>query len=155
MNELLIIWIGLKGSAMNSNTPTTSLLSNTSGIANSSLTSINNNRNPLGSILQPTHQQQTAQTQSFTQVIQWLFLFDFLLNYKLILIVWIELKANQVQSALGTNPPGSRIGSAQSNPLPNAAQLRVLVQQIQLAVQAGHLNAQVRVYHNLWINVNL
>jgi hypothetical protein len=55
---------------MNSNTPTTSLLSNTSGIANSSLTSINNNRNPLGSILQPTHQQQTAQTQSFTQVIQ-------------------------------------------------------------------------------------
>jgi hypothetical protein len=54
---------------MNSNTPTTSLLSNTSGIANSSLTSINNNRNPLGSILQPTHQQQTAQTQSFTQVI--------------------------------------------------------------------------------------
>ena len=57
-----------KGSAMNSNTPTTSLLSNTSGIANSSLTSINNNRNPLGSILQPT-QQQTAQTQSFPQVI--------------------------------------------------------------------------------------
>jgi hypothetical protein len=58
------------------------------------------------------------------------------------------LKANQVQSALGTNPPGSRIGSAQSNPLPNAAQLRVLVQQIQLAVQAGHLNAQVMIYHN-------
>jgi len=56
----------LKGSGMNSNTP--SLLSNTSGIANSSLTSINN-RNPLGSILQPPHQQQTAQPQSFTQVL--------------------------------------------------------------------------------------
>ncbi|XP_054155070.1 protein Gawky-like [Oppia nitens] len=106
----------LKGSGMgSSNTP--SLLSNTSGIANSSLSSIN--RNPLGSILPPPPpHQSTAQTQSFTQ-------------------------ANQVQSALGSNPNGSRIGgSAQSNQ-PNAAQLRLLVQQIQLAVQAGHLNAQI------------
>ncbi|CAG2103083.1 unnamed protein product [Medioppia subpectinata] len=103
-----------KGSGMgSSNTP--SLLSNTSGIANSSLSSIS--RNPLGSILPPPHQP-TAQTQSFTQ-------------------------ANQVQSALGSNPNGSRIGgSAQSNQS-NTANLRLLVQQIQLAVHAGHLNAQI------------
>lgn len=52
----------------------------------------------------------------------------------------LALQVNQVSSALRSQP--SRGGSTQA-PLPSEKQLYHLVQQIQLAVQSGHLNAQV------------
>lgn len=54
---------------------------------------------------------------------------------------------NQVQSALQRNQQ-PRVGPTQNNP-PSEKQLLHLVQQIQLAVHSGHLNAQVGIHFRL------
>ena len=53
------------------------------------------------------------------------------------------------------NQAAKNLGSGQPN-LPSEKQLMHLVQQIQLAVQSGHLNAQVRVHSHLpFLNLNI
>ncbi|KAI1291900.1 Protein Gawky [Halotydeus destructor] len=91
----------------------TSSLLTSSGMANPSLSSINS-RSP--SQMSQIHQANSAQqSQAYPSV-------------------------NQLQSALQRNTP--RVSSTQNNP-PSEKQLYHLVQQIQLAVQTGHLNAQI------------
>lgn len=54
-------------------------------------------------------------------------------------------QSNASQGFGGGNPAGGRSSLQAQTTQPSTAQLKMLVQQIQMAVQAGYLNHQVRI----------